>query len=103
MTAFVSTGAARLGIDYGADSTVAVVAWADGRYVPVLFDGSPVLSSAVHVDGHGRVLTGVRARQQAASVPDGFMPAPIRHLTEGDLTVGPRKVTVLDLVGATLR
>jgi len=103
MTAVVSTGEPRLGIDYGTASTVAVLAWPDGRYVPVLFDGAPLLPSAVHVDPHGQILTGVQAWQQAAARPDGFEPAPLRRITEGDLTLGSRTVAVLDLIAATLR
>ena len=99
----VDTGEARLGIDYGTASTVAVLAWPDGRYVPVLFDGAPLLPSAVHVDAHGQIRTGVQAWQQAATMPDGFEPAPLRRITEGDLMVGSRTVAVLDLIATTLR
>jgi hypothetical protein len=99
----VGTGDARLGIDYGSASTVAVLAWPDGRYVSVLFDGAPLLPSAVHVDPHGHISTGVQAWQQAATLPDGFEPAPLRRISEGDLTVGSRTVAVLDLIAATLR
>jgi len=103
MTAVVSTGEPRLGIDYGTAGTVAVLAWPDGRYLPVLFDGAPLLPSAVCVGANGQILTGVHAWQQAAAVPDGFEPAPLRRITEGDLTLGSRTVPVLDLIAATLR
>jgi hypothetical protein len=103
MTAVVSTGEPQLGIDYGTASTAAVLAWPDGRYVPVLFDGAPLLPSAVHVDPGGQIRTGVQAWQQAATLPDGFVPAPLRCITDGDLTLGSRTVAVLDLIAATLR
>ena len=43
----VMTGRFRLGVDFGTSSTVAVLSWPDGRAKPLLFDGSPLLPSAV--------------------------------------------------------
>jgi len=103
MTAVVSTGEPRLGIDYGTAGTVAVLGWPDGRYLPVLFDGASLLPSAVCIGANGEILTGVQAWQQAGSEPDGFEPAPLRRVTAGDLTLGSRTAPVLDLIAATLR
>jgi molecular chaperone DnaK (HSP70) len=47
-----------LGVDLGTTNTVAVGRLADGRVRPLLFDGSPVLPSAVYLDESGRVVTG---------------------------------------------
>ena len=49
----------RLGIDFGTSNTVAVLRWPDGRTKPLLFDGSPLLPSAVYVNADGTILTGV--------------------------------------------
>jgi hypothetical protein len=48
----------RLGIGFGTPNTVAVLAWPDGRAKPLLFDGSPVLPSAVFAQSSEELLTG---------------------------------------------
>jgi hypothetical protein len=58
-------GEVRLGIDCGSASTVAVLAWPDGRWEPLLFDGAPTLSSAIHVGADGTPVTGALALQEA--------------------------------------
>lgn len=70
-------GEARLAIDCGSTSTSAVVAWPDGRWVPLMFDGEPALPSAVLLGGDGTVLTGrghltpgTGPRSTASSDPD---------------------------------
>ena len=86
---------ARLAIGYGADSTRAVLAWPDGRWQQLSFDGGqPLLSSAVHTAG---MLVGQAAWRQAASTPDGFVPAPLRTIT------GTDDQAASELVVATLR
>jgi hypothetical protein len=93
---------ARLAIDYGTVSTVAVVAWPDGRWLPLMFDGAVSLPSAVHVVSDGEPLTGQAAWRQAAIEPDRFVIAPLRA-GSGTVTVGGADVAVMDLVAATLR
>ena len=39
-----------LGVDLGTSNTVAVLRWPDGRTKPLLFDGSPLLPSAVYAE-----------------------------------------------------
>jgi hypothetical protein len=72
----MQSGDARLAIGYGADSTRAVVAWPDGGWRPLTFDGDggPVLSSAVHTTG---MLVGQAAWRAAATTPDEFVPTPL--------------------------
>ncbi|MEU5726750.1 Hsp70 family protein [Micromonospora sp. NPDC047738] len=95
-------GEARLAIDCGSASTTAVVAWPDGRWVPLMFDGEPALPSAVLLGGDGNVLTGHQAWQAAATDPQRFIPAP-RQSPEQQLTIADTDVDTLDLVAATLR
>src|SRR6266540_1953523 len=96
-------GGLRLAIDYGTTTTVAVLAWPEGRHMPLLFDGSAVLPSAVHTGPDGRLLTGTQAWQAAATTPEGFQPTPLRHIRNGTIDLGSTKVDVLDAIAATLR
>src|SRR5690348_8267270 len=95
-------GEARLAIDCGSASTTAVVAWPDGRWLPLMFDGEPDLPSAVLFGRDGNVLTGHQAWQGAAIDPQRFIPAP-RQSPEQQITVADTDVDTLDLVAATLR
>ncbi|WP_146167662.1 Hsp70 family protein, partial [Micromonospora sp. MH33] len=98
----MGTGEARLAIDCGSASTVAVLAWPDGTSAPLMFDGQPALPSAVFLAPDGNLLTGQRAWQGAATQPDRFIPAP-RRSPEQQLTVAGTEVEALDVVAATLR
>ncbi|MEU1812776.1 Hsp70 family protein [Micromonospora aurantiaca (nom. illeg.)] len=79
-----------------------MLAWPDGSWAPLLFDGDPALPSAVLLNADGVVATGHQAWQAAVSFPDRFVPAP-RHSPEQRVTVAGAEVDVLDLVAATLR
>ncbi|MFC4148058.1 Hsp70 family protein [Micromonospora mangrovi] len=98
----MQAGQARLAIDWGSANTTAVLAWPDGRWVPLLFDGEPELPSAVLINPGGDVSTGHQAWQAAATAPDRFIPAP-RHSPEQRLNVAGAEMDVLDLVASTLR
>ena len=93
----------RLGVDVGTSSTVAVLAWPDVRRRPLLFDGSPLLPSAVFAEPDGRLLTGRDALRAARVDPAGLEPNPKRHIGEGSVLLGPGEVPVGDLLAATLR
>lgn len=96
-------GEARLAIDCGSLGTTAAVAWSDGSWTPLLFDGEPDLPSAVLLAPDGAMLTGHQAWQAAASVPDRFVPAPRHSPDEHRLTIADTEVDGVDLVAATLR
>ncbi|WP_236647892.1 Hsp70 family protein [Micromonospora sicca] len=78
------------------------MAWPDGTWIPLMFDGEPALPSAVFLCDDGNLLTGQRAWQAAVAQPERFIPAP-RRSVEQQMTVAGTDVEALGLVAATLR
>jgi hypothetical protein len=99
----VDAGGLRLGIDFGTSNTVAVARWPDGRVRPLLFDGAPLLPSAVVLDEHGTLTAGTEALHSARVRPEFFDPNPKRRIDDGIVLLGEYEVPVRDLVGAVLR
>ncbi|WP_239152448.1 Hsp70 family protein [Virgisporangium aliadipatigenens] len=91
-----------LGIDVGTSHTVAVARTPDGRVRPLLFDGSPLLPSAVYADGT-TLLVGRDAVASAKREPARFEPHPKRRVDEGSVLLGEREVSVVELLAAVLR
>ncbi|MET7424762.1 hypothetical protein [Dactylosporangium sp. NPDC005555] len=96
-------GVAGLGIDFGTSTTVAMLAGDDGVPRPLLFDASPLLSSAVFAVPGGDLLTGADAERAAVAYPAAYEPNPKRRVDEHTVLLGEREVTVVDLVAAVLR
>jgi molecular chaperone DnaK (HSP70) len=92
----------RLGIDFGTSHTVALLAWPDGRVRPLLFDGSPLLPSAVYAQTDGAVLVGRDAVHAARVDPSRFEGSPKRRIDDGTVLLGDRELTVPTLIGAVL-
>ncbi|ROO60057.1 Hsp70 protein [Micromonospora sp. Llam0] len=92
-----------LGIDFGTSNTVAVVRGGDGRVRPLLFDGTPLLPSAVYRDADGRLLVGADAHRRARIDPSGFEPNPKRRVDDGTVLLGDADVPVPQLIAALLR
>jgi actin-like ATPase involved in cell morphogenesis len=92
----------RLGIDFGTSHTVAVLRWPDGRAKPLLFDGSPLLPSAVYMDAAGRFAVGRDAAHSARMDPGGYEPNPKRRVDDGSVLLGGREVATVDLIGTVL-
>jgi molecular chaperone DnaK (HSP70) len=95
----------RLGIDFGTATTVAVVRHPDGRVQPLLFDGSPLLASAVLLAPDGRLYTGRDAAhlaRSARSAPEGLEPNPKRRIDDGAVLLGGAEVGVGALIAAVL-
>jgi hypothetical protein len=94
----VFPGQPRVAIDYGSHAAVAVLAWPDGRWTPLLVDGTAVLSTAVHVGSGSDWAVGAAAWARAAGEPAGFVEAPLR-LPDGAVQVGDTEVDGQELVG----
>jgi hypothetical protein len=92
-----------LGIDFGTSTTVAVIAMPGAPPCPLLFDGSPLLPSAVCLDPGGRLLVGRDAVHTALSSPGAFEPHPKRCVDDGTVLLGGSEVPVGDMLAAVLR
>jgi hypothetical protein len=95
------TPTAAPGLDFGTSSTVAVLRWPDGRVRPLLFDGSPLLPSAVYANG-AELLTGTDAAYSARVRPECFEPNPKRRIDDGAVLLGEREVPVPELIAAVM-
>jgi hypothetical protein len=93
----------RLGIDFGTANTVAVLAPSGGTPAPLLFDGSPLLASAVCLVGGGRFLVGRDAQHTALAAPASFEPHPKLRVDAGTVLLDGIEVPVRDLIAAVLR
>src|SRR2546423_5072375 len=93
---------ARLGIDFGTTHTVAVLETADGRVEPLLFDSSPLLSSAVFASADGRLLTGRDGERSARLDPTRYEPNPKRRIDEATILLGPTEYPLPQVIGAVL-
>jgi len=91
-----------LGVDFGTSHTVAVLRWPDGRTKPLLFDGSPLLPSAVYVDDTGQLVVGRDALDSARLNPGRLEPNPKRRIDEETVLLGPAELPVGDLIAAVL-
>ncbi|MGI5174896.1 Hsp70 family protein [Dactylosporangium sp. CA-152071] len=91
-----------LGIDFGTFNTVAMVRRGGGEARSLLFDGSPLLPSAVLLEGPGDVLSGAEAVRSARVQPDRYEPNPKRRMADGIVLLGGHETDVVDLVAAVL-
>src|SRR6266511_258079 len=80
-----------------------MLGWPDGRRRPLLFDGSPLLPSAVYAETDGRLLTGADAVRSARTDPGRYEPHPKRRIDDGTLLLGDTEYPVAELLAATLR
>src|SRR5256714_14511025 len=91
-----------LGVDFGTSNTVAVLRWPDGRVRPLLFDGSPLLPSAVYAEPGGQFVVGRDAVHSARMDPGRFEPNPKRRIDDGSVLLGDREGPTVDLIAAVL-
>lgn len=92
----------QLGIDFGTSNTVAVVRLPDGRSRSLLFDGSPLLPSAVYVEPSGTLVVGRDAIHSARLEPARFEPNPKRRIDDSVVLLGDRELPVTQVVAAVL-
>lgn len=92
----------RLSIDCGGASTVAALAWPDGRSSVVMFDGLPFLPSVGFVSPDGGVWMGQQAWRAAGEQPGRLIPIP-RRPADGRLVVDGTDVEAVELAAAPLR
>jgi len=91
-----------LGVDLGTSHTVAVLRWPDGRTRPLLFDGQPLLPSAIYLDTTGRLHVGRDAVRLGQAEPGRLEPHPKRHVDAGTVLLGGAEVPTPDLLAALL-
>jgi len=91
-----------LGIDFGTSNTVAMVRGADGRARPLLFDGSPLLPSAVYLNPDGKLLVGRDAERTARLDPARFEPNPKRRIDDGVVLLAEQELPVPRVIAAVL-
>ncbi|MCH7229406.1 Hsp70 family protein [Glycomyces sp. L485] len=96
-----SSGPIALGVDFGTSHTVAVHG-RGGRTRPLLFDGSPLLPSAVFAEEDGRLVTGRDALRAGVLRPECLEPNPKRRIADEYTLLGRREYTVVDLFSAVL-
>jgi molecular chaperone DnaK (HSP70) len=92
-----------LGVDFGTSSTVAMLRWPDGRVKPLLFEGSPLLPSAVFAPDQGPLVVGSDALHHGRFEPSQLEPNPKRLIDDEGLLLGSREVSVQELFTAVLR
>ncbi|MET7403545.1 Hsp70 family protein [Dactylosporangium sp. NPDC005572] len=97
------SGRFRFAVDLGTSNTVAVVDRGDGRPRPLLFDGNPLLPSAVFADVSGTLFVGRDAERHMMTDASRFEPNPKGRVDDGVLLLGDREVPVAELFAAILR
>lgn len=91
-----------LGVDFGTSHTIAVVRRADGSLRPLLFDGAPLMPSAVCADADGGILVGRDAVHAGRRHPERFEPNPKRLIDRPSTLLGAREYPIPALIGAVL-
>src|SRR4051812_18888967 len=92
-----------VGVDFGTSNTIAFLRRPDGRALPLLFDGQPVLPSAVFLDSSGTLHAGRDAQRMAQLDPACYEPNPKRCVDQGSVLLGQRELSVPELLAAPLR
>jgi len=88
-----------LGVDFGTSNTVAMLRRPDGRVAPLLFDGTPVLPSAVCATPAG-LSVGRDALHHGRHHPDALELNPKRRIDDGTVLLGAGARRVVDVIGA---
>ncbi|MBN6035992.1 Hsp70 family protein [Amycolatopsis sp. 195334CR] len=91
-----------LAVDFGTSNTVAAVRADGGPPRLLLFDGWPVLPSAVLRGRDGGLVVGREALRGARLDPARFEPHPKERIDEGEVLLGDAAVPVVSLIAAVL-
>ncbi|MET0424252.1 MAG: Hsp70 family protein, partial [Actinoplanes sp.] len=91
-----------LGVDLGTSHTVAMLRHPDGRTRPLLFDGRPLMPSAVFLDRTGRLHVGADALRLGHAEPGRLEPNPKRRIDDGTVLLGDAETPVPELFAALL-
>ncbi|WP_203929398.1 ABC transporter substrate-binding protein [Virgisporangium ochraceum] len=77
--------------------------WPDGRSKALLFDGAPIMPSAVYAAEDGSILAGRDAVHSARLHPHRFEPYPKRRIDEETVYLGDREIRSTELIATVLR
>ncbi len=91
-----------LGIDFGTSNTAAMLRMPDGRMRPLLFDGAPLMPTAVYLNTDGKFLVGRDAERQARVDPTRFEPNPKRRVDDVTMLLGDQELPVPQVFAAVL-
>ncbi|SEP88882.1 type VII secretion-associated protein, Rv3446c family, C-terminal domain-containing protein [Lentzea xinjiangensis] len=89
-------------VDFGTSSTCVAVSVHGREPQVVVFDGQPLVPSAVFAAADGTLFVGHEAERQAAVDPARYEPHPKRRVDEGELLLGSSVLPVVDVVRAVL-
>src|SRR4051794_11909918 len=99
----MTAAAFRLGVDFGTSNTVAALGGPDGRVQPLLFDGSPLLPSAVFAGTGTGLLCGWDAIRAGYNTnPSGLELHPKRRIDERTVRLGEQEYPVAELIATVL-
>lgn len=71
-------------------------------FTPLLFDGTPLLPSAVFAETGGELSVGRDALHSVRLDPARFEPNPKRRIDDGSVLLGDREIGVVDMIAAVL-
>ncbi|SFR09047.1 type VII secretion-associated protein, Rv3446c family, C-terminal domain-containing protein [Lentzea waywayandensis] len=89
-------------VDFGTSSTCVAISVHGREPQVVVFDGQPLVPSAVFAAADGTLFVGQEAERQAAVDPARYEPHPKRRVDEGELLLGSTVLPVVDVVRAVL-
>ncbi|KOV80612.1 type VII secretion-associated protein [Nocardia sp. NRRL S-836] len=92
----------QVAVDFGTSSTCVAVSVHGREPQVVVFDGQPLVPSAVFAAADGTLFVGHEAERQAAVDPARYEPHPKRRVDEGELLLGSTVLPVVDVVRAVL-
>src|SRR5256885_14607300 len=92
-----------LGIDCGTSNTVSMLRMPDGGLRPLLFNGAPLMPTAVYLAPEGQMLVGRDAERHARVDPSRFEPNPKRRIDDGVVLLGGQELPVPQVCAAVLQ